>query len=40
MVSGDFTARQAHAAAVHGCQDVIVNYLSSCRNHHIDPRTW
>jgi ABC-type glycerol-3-phosphate transport system substrate-binding protein len=29
MVSGDFTARQAQAAAVKGCQDVIVKYLSS-----------
>jgi len=29
MVSGDYTARQAQAAAVKGCQDVIVKYLSS-----------
>jgi ABC-type glycerol-3-phosphate transport system substrate-binding protein len=29
MISGDYTADQAHAAAVKGCQDVIIKYLSS-----------
>ncbi len=28
LVSGDYTARQAHAAAVKGCQDAIVQYVS------------
>jgi len=29
MIKGDYTAAQAHAAAVKGVQDVIVKYLSS-----------
>jgi ABC-type glycerol-3-phosphate transport system substrate-binding protein len=29
MISGDYTAAQAHAAAVKGCQDIIIKYLSS-----------
>ena len=29
MVSGEYTASQAQAAAVKGCQDVIIKYLSS-----------
>ena len=29
IVSGDYTGEQAHAAAVKGCQDVIIKYLSS-----------
>jgi hypothetical protein len=29
MVSGDYTARQAQAAAVQGCRDAIIRYLSS-----------
>jgi ABC-type glycerol-3-phosphate transport system substrate-binding protein len=29
MVTGDYTAKQAQAAAVKGCQDAIVTYLSS-----------
>jgi hypothetical protein len=29
MISGDYTAAQAHAAAVKGVQDLIVKYLSS-----------
>ena len=29
MISGDYTAAQAHSAAVKGCQDIIIKYLSS-----------
>jgi maltose-binding protein MalE len=29
IVSGDYTAKQAHVAAVKGCEDVIVKYLTS-----------
>ena len=28
MISGEYTAEQAHSAAVKGCQDVIIKYLS------------
>ena len=29
MISGDYTAAQGHNAAVKGCQDIIIKYLSS-----------
>jgi hypothetical protein len=29
MINGTYTSAQAHAAAVKGCQDIIVKYLSS-----------